>query len=323
MFEELRSWLDKQTDPKESSSDSLPCQPAAIRSLLAQTDELQRGIASQRGSYELIQAEGASLLAALPAGGEERSVLQSRLASLRQDWESLNHRISDREGRLKNTLSKAETYQQHKTELTPWLAECERKDEEIQPSLEASALDEALQKARGLNLDLERRQPLLEAFNTAADQLLEQCCIGEDEVHALPHQLSTFFFNVFLWLLIFNFSIVMLTSFLQVRDEKAQLNRRVDRLGERLNNRTSQLEELASRLKEFEEGRQAVERRLEAAKHQIEVQEALGPQVLNVIVYKAPKQRKSSISDMKMTCSDRVCLLSLCHRPAALRAWSA
>lgn len=65
-----------------------------------------------------------------------------------------------------------------------------------------------------------------------------------------------------------------------MRDEKAQLNRRVDRLGEGLHNRTSQLEELAGRLKEFEEGRQAVERRLEAAKHQIEVQEALGPQVL-------------------------------------------
>lgn len=65
-----------------------------------------------------------------------------------------------------------------------------------------------------------------------------------------------------------------------MRDEKAQLNRRVDGLGESLHNRTAQLEELASRLKEFEEGRQAVERRLEAAKHQIEVQEALGPQVL-------------------------------------------
>ena len=72
-------------------------------------------------------------------------------------------------------------------------------------------------------------------------------------------------------------------NFLKVRDEKAQLNRRVDGLGERLLNRTSQLEELASRLKEFEEGRQAVERRLEAAKHQIEVQEALGPQVLKLI----------------------------------------
>lgn len=54
----------------------------------------------------------------------------------------------------------------------------------------------------------------------------------------------------------------------------------MDKLDERLHYRTSQLEELAGRLKEFEEGRQAAERRLEAAKHQIEVQEALGPQVL-------------------------------------------
>ncbi|XP_069572874.1 microtubule-actin cross-linking factor 1, isoforms 1/2/3/4 isoform X10 [Brachyistius frenatus] len=265
MFEELRSWLDRQGDPRDAPGVSLPCRPEAIRSLLAQTDELQRGIASQRGSYELLQAEGVSLLATLPAGGDERSALQSRLASLRQDWEGLNHRISDREAKLKTTLSKAETYQQHKAELVPWLAECEDKDGEILPSLESSALDEALQKARGLSLDLERRQPLLEAFNTAADQLLEQCCLGEEEV----------------------------------RDEKAQLNRRVDGLGERLHNRTSQLEELAGRLKEFEEGRQAVERRLEAAKHQIEVQEALGPQACSAKSLERLRSQQESLRSLQ------------------------
>ncbi|XP_030596509.1 LOW QUALITY PROTEIN: microtubule-actin cross-linking factor 1 [Archocentrus centrarchus] len=263
MFEELRSWLDRQTDPRESSTVALPCQPGAIHSLLAQTDELQRGIASQRGSYELIQAEGASLLATLPAG--ERSALQARLTSLRQDWESLNHRISDREAKLKNTLNKAESYQQHKSELVPWLAECEDREREIQPSLDSSALDEALQKGRSLSLDIERRQPLLEAFNTAADQLLEQCCLGEEEV----------------------------------RDEKAQLNRRVDGLGESLHNRTAQLEELASRLKEFEEGRQAVERRLEAAKHQIEVQEALGPQACSAKSLERLRSQQESLRSLQ------------------------
>lgn len=180
MFKELRSWLDRQSDLKQSPSDLLPCRPEAIRSLLAQTEELQRGVASQRGSYELIQAEGVSLLATLPA--DERASLQARLASLRQDWEGVNQRIAERETRLKNSLGKAETYQQHRAELTPWLAECEQKDGEVRPSLDPSVLDESLQKAQALTLDLERRQPLLEAFNTAADQLLELCCIGEEEV---------------------------------------------------------------------------------------------------------------------------------------------
>ncbi|KAI9540590.1 hypothetical protein NQZ68_039227 [Dissostichus eleginoides] len=265
MFEELRSWLDKQSDPRASSPDSLPCQPQAIRSLLAQTDDLQRGIASQRGSYELLQAEGASLLASLPAGGEERSALQSRLASLKQDWDGMNQKIADRESRLKATLSKAVTYQQHKAELVPWLAECDGKDAEIQPSLDPAALDKALQKGRGLSLDIERRQPLLEAFNTAADQLLEQCCIGDEEV----------------------------------RDEKAQLNRRVDGLGERLHQRSSQLEELAGRLKEFEEGRQAAERRLEAAKHQIEVQEALGPQACSAKSLERLRSQQEGLRSLK------------------------
>ncbi|KAK7899365.1 hypothetical protein WMY93_020218 [Mugilogobius chulae] len=244
MFEELRSWLDKQADLKEASSVALPCQPEAIRSLLSQTEELQRGIDSQRGSYELLQAEGSSLLASLPTGGDERTALQCQLTGLKRDWEGLNEKISERESKLKSTLTKAEAYQQHKSELVPWLSDCEDRDGQIQPSLEPAALDECLQKAKALGLELERRQPHLEAFNTAADQLLEQCCIGDEEV----------------------------------RDEKAQLNRRVDRLGESVHSRTSHLEELSGRLKEFEEGRAAVERRLEAAKHQIEVQEALGPQ---------------------------------------------
>lgn len=265
MFEELRSWLDKQADLRDASSVSLPCQPEGIRCLLAQTDELQRGIASQRGSYELLQAEGASFLASLPAGGDEQSALQCRLTSLRRDWEGLNEKILERENKLKSTLSKAESYQQHKAELVPWLTQCEDKDSDIQPSLEPSALDECLQKTKSLALELERRQPHLEAFNTAADQLLEQCCIGDEEV----------------------------------RDEKAQLNRRVDRLGEHVHNRTSQLEELAGRLKEFEEGRQAVERRLEAAKHQIEVQEALGPQACSAKSLERLRSQQESLRSLQ------------------------
>uniref|UniRef100_A0A674F496 Microtubule actin crosslinking factor 1 n=1 Tax=Salmo trutta TaxID=8032 RepID=A0A674F496_SALTR len=244
MFEELRSWLDNQSGQRDSTADSLPCQSEAIRTLLAQQDELHRGVASQRGPYELIQAEGASLLASLPAGGEERSALLSRLTDLRRDWDELNQCITERQNRLKSTLTKAESYQQHRAELTPWVAECEEREADIQLSLDPAALDEALQKARQLGLDLERRRPLLEALNIAADQLLEHCRVGEEDV----------------------------------RDEKAQLNRRVDGLAENLQNRVSQLEELAGRLKEFEDGRQAVERRLEAARHQIEVQDALGPQ---------------------------------------------
>ncbi|KAF4073878.1 hypothetical protein AMELA_G00248250 [Ameiurus melas] len=244
MFEELRAWLDGQAAASTPSmSDPLPCQPEVLQSLLAQQEELQRGVAQQRGSYELIQAEGASILASLPAG-EERSGLQTRLTKLRQDWEEANQHFTEKQAHIKETLGHAVQYRQHRDELDPWLKEFEQKETEIQPSLESPALEEALQKARQFGLDLDRRRPLLEALNSAADQLLEQSRTGEE----------------------------------QVRDEKAQLNRRLDGLSERLHGRMAQLEELNSRLKEFEDGRLAVERRLEAARHQLEVQEALGPQ---------------------------------------------
>ncbi|XP_062870373.1 microtubule-actin cross-linking factor 1 isoform X9 [Trichomycterus rosablanca] len=245
MFEELRAWLDEQQATKSMSEASkpLPCQPELLRALINLQEELQRGVAQQRGSYELIQAEGASLLASLPAG-DERSDLQGRLTKLRQDWETLNQRFTEKHSAIKETLSCAEQYQQHRDALEPWLKESEQRESEVQPSLEPAALEEGLRKAKELCSDVDRRRPVLEALNTAADQLLEQSRIGEEEV----------------------------------RDEKAQLNRRLDGLSERIHGRTAQLEELSSRLKEFEDGRQTVERRLEAAKHQLEVQEALGPQ---------------------------------------------
>ncbi|XP_051519307.1 microtubule-actin cross-linking factor 1-like isoform X11 [Myxocyprinus asiaticus] len=244
MFEELRGWLNGQDGNHISGiSEPLPCQPDPLKTLLAQQEDLQRTISQQRGSYELIQAEGSSLLASLPAG-DERLALQTRLNTLRQDWEGLNQQTTEKHCRIKETLSRAELYQQRCDELVPWVTECEEKESEIHPSLDPAALDEALQKARQLMLDLDRRRPLLDSLNTAADQLLEQGCTGDEEI----------------------------------RDEKAQLNRRVDGLSERLQGHTAQLDELGSRLKEFEDGRQAVESRLEAARHQIEVQEALGPQ---------------------------------------------
>lgn len=251
MFDELRSWLDEQV-PEQArevgawpgADDALPCQPEALRGLLLQQEQAQRGLAQQRGSYELIQAEGTTLLASLPPGGEERAALQARLSALKRDWEAMNQCSDKRKAHLAEALARADLFHQHRAELEPWVEDCERREAEIQPSLEPAALEDGLQKARQLALDLERRRPLLEALNVAADQLVEICRVGEEEV----------------------------------RDTKAALTRRADGLEERLQGRTTQLDELASRLREFEEGRQAVERRLEAARHQVEVQEALGPQ---------------------------------------------
>lgn len=265
MFEELRTWLDGQAAARTPSmSDPLPCQPEALQALVADQEELQRGMAQQRGSYELIQAEGASILASLPAG-DERSGLQARLTKLRRDWEEVNRCFTEKQAHIKETLGRAVQYKQHRDELTPWLKDCEQKEAEIQPSLEPASLEAALQKARQLGLDLDRRRPLLEALNSAADQLLEQSQTGEEEV----------------------------------RDEKAQLNRRLDDLSERLHGLMAQLEELNSRLKEFEDGRLVVERRLEAARHQLEVQEALGPQACSNKSLERLRSQQESLSSLQ------------------------
>ncbi|MBN3307540.1 MACF1 factor, partial [Amia calva] len=246
MFSELRSWLDRRAGDL-GAAPPLSCQVGELRELLSQHEDFQRDLNQQRGPYELIQAEGGSLLQSLPPGGEERAALQARLGSLRQDWEELSQASSERQCRLRDGLARAEQYQQAHRELVPWVQECEEREVGLQASLDPTLLEEALQSARQLGLELERRRPLQDSLNSAADLLLE-CCggggAGEDEV----------------------------------RDEKAALNRRLDALAERLPARLAQLEELRGRLRELQEGRQAVERRLDAARHQLELQEALGPQ---------------------------------------------
>ncbi|XP_066573304.1 microtubule-actin cross-linking factor 1 isoform X12 [Amia ocellicauda] len=246
MFSELRSWLDRRAGDL-GAAPPLSCQVGELRELLSQHEDFQRDLNQQRGPYELIQAEGGSLLQSLPPGGEERAALQARLGSLRQDWEELSQASSERQCRLRDGLARAEQYQQAHRELVPWVQECEEREVGLQASLDPTLLEEALQSARQLGLELERRRPLQDSLNSAADLLLE-CCggggAGEDEV----------------------------------RDEKAALNRRLDALAERLPARLAQLEELRGRLRELQDGRQAVERRLDAARHQLELQEALGPQ---------------------------------------------
>ncbi|XP_077599175.1 microtubule-actin cross-linking factor 1 isoform X4 [Stigmatopora nigra] len=267
-FQDLRSWLDRQTAHGEPPPDALPRRPEALRSLLSALADPRRQVAAQRGSYELILAQGASLLAALPADGDEGAAWRSRLDALRRDWEDINGRLSEREDALRAALGRAESYERLRAELAPLLDECEAREAEIRPPPHPPSLDAALQKTRGLALDLERRRPLLEAFNAAADQLVGRGCHGEEEEE-------------------------------EVRDEKARLNRRADALSQSLLAGTSRLEELSARLKELEEGQQAVDRRLEAARHQIEVQEALGPQACSAKSLERLRSQRENLASLR------------------------
>ncbi|XP_034609859.1 microtubule-actin cross-linking factor 1 isoform X14 [Trachemys scripta elegans] len=242
MFDELRTWLDDklcqqaQSRPISANLERLQCQ-------IQEQEEFQKNLNQHSGSYEMIVAEGESLLLSVQPG-EEKTALQSQLVGLKTHWDELSKQTTDRNSRLKDCLQKAQKYQRHMEDLLPWVEDCRAKMSELEVTLDPVQLEAALLRSKAMLSDVEKRRSLLEMLNSAADILIDACQTDEDEV----------------------------------RDEKAGINQKMDAITEELQAKTGCIEEMSQRLKEFQENFKNIEKKLEGAKHQLEIYDALGPQ---------------------------------------------
>uniref|UniRef100_A0A674JLJ1 Microtubule actin crosslinking factor 1 n=1 Tax=Terrapene triunguis TaxID=2587831 RepID=A0A674JLJ1_9SAUR len=242
MFDELRTWLDDklcqqaQSRPISAKLERLQCQ-------IQEQEEFQKNLNQHSGSYEMIVAEGESLLLSVQPG-EEKTALQSQLVGLKTHWDELSKQVTDRNSRLKDCLQKAQKYQRHMEDLLPWVEDCRAKMSELEVTLDPVQLEAALLRSKAMLSDVEKRRSLLEMLNSAADILIDACQTDEDEV----------------------------------RDEKAGINQKMDAITEELQAKTGCIEEMSQRLKEFQENFKNIEKKLEGAKHQLEIYDALGPQ---------------------------------------------
>uniref|UniRef100_A0A8C3FQD0 Microtubule actin crosslinking factor 1 n=1 Tax=Chrysemys picta bellii TaxID=8478 RepID=A0A8C3FQD0_CHRPI len=242
MFDELRTWLDDklcqqaQSRPISANLERLQCQ-------IQEQEEFQKNLNQHSGSYEMIVAEGESLLLSVQPG-EEKTALQSQLVGLKTHWDELSKQVTDRNSRLKDCLQKAQKYQRHMEDLLPWVEDCRAKMSELEVTLDPVQLEAALLRSKAMLSDVEKRRSLLEMLNSAADILIDACQTDEDEV----------------------------------RDEKAGINQKMDAITEELQAKTGCIEEMSQRLKEFQENFKNIEKKLEGATHQLEIYDALGPQ---------------------------------------------
>ncbi|XP_074790593.1 microtubule-actin cross-linking factor 1 isoform X2 [Natator depressus] len=242
MFDELRTWLDDklcqqaQSRPISAKLERLQCQ-------IQEQEEFQKSLNQHSGSYEMIVAEGESLLLSVQPG-EEKTALQSQLVGLKTHWDELSKQVTDRNSRLKDCLQKAQKYQRHMEDLLPWVEDCKAKMSELEVTLDPVQLEAGLLRSKAMLSDVEKRRSLLEMLNSAADILIDACQTDEDEV----------------------------------RDEKAGINQKMDAITEELQAKTGSTEEMSQRLKEFQENFKNIEKKLEGAKHQLEIYDALGPQ---------------------------------------------
>ncbi|XP_021231062.1 microtubule-actin cross-linking factor 1 isoform X4 [Numida meleagris] len=242
MFDELRTWLDDKLC-QQARSKPISARLERLQSQIQEQEEFQKSLNQHSGSYEMIVAEGESLLLSVQPG-EEKTALQNQLVSLKTHWEELSKQAADRHCRLKDCLQKAHKYQRHTEDLLPWVEDCKAKMSELEVTLDPVQLEAVLLRSRALLSDVEKRRSLLEVLNSAADVLIDASQADEDDI----------------------------------RDEKAAINQKMDAITEELQAKTGSIDEMSQRLKEFQESFKNIDKKLEGAKHQLEIFEALGPQ---------------------------------------------
>ncbi|NWX47223.1 MACF1 factor, partial [Steatornis caripensis] len=242
MFDELRTWLDDKLC-QQAQSQPISAKLERLQSQIQEQEEFQKSLNQHSGSYEMIVAEGESLLLSVQPG-EEKTTLQNQLVSLKTHWEELSKHAADRHSKLKDCLQKAQKYQRHTEDLLPWVEDCEAKMSELEVTLDPVQLEATLLRSKAMLSDVEKRRSLLEMLNSAADILIDASQTDEDDI----------------------------------RDEKADINQKMDAVTEELQAKTGSIEEMSQRLKEFQESFRNIEKKLEGAKHQLEIYDALGPQ---------------------------------------------
>ncbi|NXY09949.1 MACF1 factor, partial [Pteruthius melanotis] len=242
MFDELRTWLDDKRC-QQAQSRPISAKLERLQSQIQEQEEFQKSLNQHSGSYEMIVAEGESLLLSVQPG-EEKTTLQNQLVSLKTHWEELSKQAADRHSKLKDCLQKAQKYQRHAEDLLPWVEDCRARMAELEVTLDPVQLEATLLRSKAMLSDVEKRRSLLEMLNSAADILIDASQADEDDI----------------------------------RDEKAGINQKMDAITEELQTKTGSVEEMSQRLKEFQESFKNIEKKLEGAKHQLEIYDALGPQ---------------------------------------------
>ncbi|NXK54180.1 MACF1 factor, partial [Chauna torquata] len=242
MFDELRTWLDDKLC-QQAQSQPISAKLERLQSQIQEQEEFQKSLNQHSGSYEMIVAEGESLLLSVQPG-EEKTTLQNQLVSLKTHWEELSKQAADRHSKLKDCLQKAQKYQRHTEDLLPWVEDCKAKMSELEVTLDPVQLEATLLRSKAMLSDVEKRRSLLEMLNSAADILIDASQTDEDDI----------------------------------RDEKAGINQKMDAITEELRAKTGSIDEMSQRLKEFQESFRNIEKKLEGAKHQLEIFDALGPQ---------------------------------------------
>ncbi|XP_075053845.1 microtubule-actin cross-linking factor 1 [Mixophyes fleayi] len=242
MFDELRNWLDEK-QMQQAKTPPISSKLEKLQTLLQEQEEFQKSLNQNSGSYEMIVAEGESLLLSLQPG-EEKSSLQNQLVNLKSNWEEIGKKTSERHGKIKDCLHKAQKFTGHVEGLLPCLEDCETQLKDMEVTLDSVQLEAQFLRGKVLQSEIDKKRSLLEMMNSTADLLIEAAEVDDQEI----------------------------------LEQKAQLNQRMDSITEQLHTKAESIDEMSLRLKELNDSFKNIDKKLEGAKHHLEIYTALGSQ---------------------------------------------
>ncbi|NXB18470.1 DYST protein, partial [Rhagologus leucostigma] len=241
MSKDFQAWLSKK---KEELNQARPVSAklAALQSLIEEQKDFKKTMADQISSYERIVAEGESILQ--KTQGADKAELQSQIAILRNNWDEMNKRVKEREDKLADCLEKALKYKQHVENLQPWIEKCQNNLCELKVGINPVEIEDSIVQVRAWQKDLDTHHGMVELLNNSAESLLNASQTDKEIV----------------------------------REETKVLNQNVKVVTEQLHKKRECLENMAQRLKEFQESSRETERQLKSAKEHLETHDSLGPQ---------------------------------------------
>ncbi|NXH26168.1 DYST protein, partial [Myiagra hebetior] len=241
MSKDFQAWLSKK---KEELNQARPVSAKldALQSLIEEQKDFKKTMTDQISSYERIVAEGESILQ--KTQGDDKTELQSQIAILKNNWDEMNKQVKEREDKLADCLEKALKYKQHVENLQPWIEKCQSNLCELKVSINPVEIEDSIVQVRAWQKDLDKHHGMVELLNNSAESLLNASQTDKEIVE----------------------------------EETKMLNQNVKVVTEQLHKKRECLENMAQRLKEFQESSRETERQLKSAKEHLEAHDSLGPQ---------------------------------------------
>ncbi|XP_053830335.1 dystonin isoform X3 [Vidua macroura] len=241
MSKDFEAWLSKK---KEELNQARPVSAKldALQSLIEEQKDFKKTMTDQISSYERIVAEGESILQ--KTQGDDKAELQSQIATLKNKWDEMNKQVKEREDKLADCLEKALKYKQHVENLQPWIEKCQSNLCELKVGINPVEIEDSIVQVRAWQKDLDKHHGVVELLNNSAESLLSASQIDKEII----------------------------------QEETKVLNQNVKVVTEQLHKKRECLENMAQRLKEFQDSSRETERQLKSAKEHLEAHDSLGPQ---------------------------------------------